>query len=171
MNWLAMSDTASKPNLIRAAEHSSHEAGRWRFSHPFNPGSDVEGFALSTLCGLARAAVNLMRVPPGKESFAYHRHAAEEEWVYILAGRGVAEIGDETYEVGPGDFMGFAAAGAAHHLKNPYGEELVYLAGGERHEVEIADFPRAGKRLVRVGEKIAVHDLATAESFGRFEKP
>jgi uncharacterized cupin superfamily protein len=166
-----MSEAAPKPNLIRAAEHPSHEAARWTFSHPFNPASQVEGLALSTIAGLERAAVNLMRVPPGKESFAYHRHVAEEEWLYILAGRGLAEIGDETFEVGPGDFLAFPASGPAHQLANPGPDDLVYLAGGERKHVEIADFPRHGKRLVRVGEKIAVHDLATAEAFGPFEKP
>jgi uncharacterized cupin superfamily protein len=171
MKCLAMSEANPKPNLIRAAEHSSHGDFRWSFSHPFNPASSVEGFALSTIAGLTRAALNLMRVPPGKESFAFHRHAAEEEWVYILSGRGVAEIGEETFEVGPGDFMGFPTGGPAHNLRNPYGEELVYLAGGERHEVEIADFPRSGKRLVRVGEKIAVHDLAAAAAFPGFEQP
>ena len=170
MKRVAMSEAPSNPNLIRAAEHSSHGDFRWSFSHPFNPASSVEGFALSRISGLTRAALNLMRVPPGKDSFAFHRHANEEEWVYILAGRGMAEIGDSTYEVGPGDFMGFPADGPAHNLKNPFAEELVYLAGGERKDVEIADFPRNGKRLLRVGEKIAVHDLATAESFGPFEK-
>lgn len=171
MKSLAMSEAKPKPNLIRAAEQSSHADHRWTFEHPLNPASSVEGFALSRLTGMERAAVNLMRVPPGKESFAYHRHAAEEEWLYILSGRGVAEIGEETYEVGPGDFMGFPAAGAGHHLKNPYDEDLVYLAGGEKLEVEVADFPRHGKRLVRVGEKIAVHDIASAEALGPFEKP
>jgi uncharacterized cupin superfamily protein len=171
MKWRPMSDATSKPNLIRAAEHSSHGAFRWTFSHPLNPASSVEGFALSRIAGLGRAAVNLMRVPPGKESFAFHRHAAEEEWLYILSGRGVAEIGDSTFEVGPGDYMGFPADGPAHHLRNPYDEELVYLAGGEQHDVEIADFPRAGKRLIRVGEKIALHDLATSEAFPGYEKP
>ncbi|HUQ04188.1 MAG TPA: cupin domain-containing protein [Kofleriaceae bacterium] len=166
-----MSEAKPKPNLIRATEHSSHGDFRWSFSHPFNAASSVEGFALSTIAGLTRAALNLMRVPPGKESFAFHRHAAEEEWVYVLSGRGVTEIGDATFEVGPGDFMGFPADGPAHLLKNPYDEDLVYLAGGERKDVEIADFPRNGKRLVRVGEKIAVHDLATAEAFPGYEKP
>lgn len=166
-----MSEARPKPNLIRAAEQSSHTDFRWTFSHPLNPASSVEGFALSRLAGMERAAVNLIRVPAGKESFAYHSHAAEEEWVYILSGKGVAEIGDEAYEVGPGDFMGFPTPSVGHHLKNPYDDDLLYLAGGEKLEVEIADFPRHGKRQVRVGMKIALHDLASAETFGPFEKP
>jgi uncharacterized cupin superfamily protein len=170
MKSLAMSDAPSKPSLVRVSEHPSHADYKWSFSHPLNPHSQVEGFALSRIAGLTRAALNLMRVPPGKESFAYHRHAAEEEWVYILSGRGVAEIGDETFEVGPGDFMGFTAGGPAHHLRNPFAEELVYLAGGENKDVEIADFPRHGKRLVRAGEKIAIHEVATAVALEGFEK-
>ena len=168
-----MSEAASpsKPNLIRAVDHPAHAAGRWTVSHPLNPVSQVEGLALSTLTGLTRAAVNLMWVPPGKESFAYHRHWAEEEWIYILSGRAIAEIGDDEHEVGPGDFMAFPTPSVGHHLRNPYDEELIYLAGGERHQVETADFPRHGKRLVRVGEKIAIHDIATAEALGGFEKP
>jgi len=55
----------------------------------------------------------------------------EEEWVYILSGRGLADIDGQQYEVGPGDFMGFPSPGIAHLLRNPFEEELVYLMGGE----------------------------------------
>ena len=72
-----------------------------------------------------------MRVAPGKESFIYHTHYYEEEWIYILSGRGVAEIDGAEHEVGPGDFMGFATPSVAHHLRNPFDVELVYLCGGE----------------------------------------
>ena len=36
----------------------------------------------------------------------------------------------------------------AHHLTNPYDEDLVYLMGGERSRVEVSSFPRAGKRII-----------------------
>ncbi len=88
------------------------------------------------------------RIPPGKESFVYHSHERDEEFVYILSGRGVAEIGDEKLEVGPGDFMGFQAPGEAHHLTNPFDEELVYLMGGERSGMDVGHFPRLGRRIV-----------------------
>ena len=55
---------------------------------------------LSRLAGLKRAHVSLGRIPPGKDSFAYHAHMQEEEWVYILSGRGIAEIDGESYKVG-----------------------------------------------------------------------
>ena len=65
------------------------------------------GIALHA-CHDARQAL-----PPGKDSFAYHAHLIEEEWVYIISGTGVAEIDGEETTVGPGDFMGFATPGVA----------------------------------------------------------
>ncbi|EYF00145.1 cupin domain-containing protein [Chondromyces apiculatus] len=143
----------TNPHLIRANDRAKVPGGP--VSHPLNPRSEVHCTLLSRATGLSRVGVNLLRVPPGKESFAYHRHECEEEFLYILSGRGVAEIGDEEVEVGPGDFLGFPAPSVAHHLRNPFDEELVYLSGGESKQLEVADFPRHGKSLVRRGEKMA----------------
>ncbi|MGH6921839.1 MAG: cupin domain-containing protein [Geminicoccaceae bacterium] len=141
-----MSDDEPKKCLFKAAEIA--EMAEVRIRHPLNPRSEVQLRPLSELSGMARVRLTLARIPPGKESFAYHAHEADEEFVYILSGRGRAEIGEETVEVGPGDFMGFAVPSIAHHLTNPYDEDLVYLMGGERSRVEIGTFPRAGKRII-----------------------
>jgi uncharacterized cupin superfamily protein len=143
---IAMPEDQRKRCLLKAAEIEGMAAACIR--HPLNPDSEVHLRPLSELTGLGRVRLTLGRIPPGKESFAYHAHEADEEFVYILSGRGSAEIGDETVEVGPGDFMGFAAPSVAHHLKNPYDEDLVYLMGGERSRVEVGTFPRAGKRII-----------------------
>lgn len=144
-----MADDASKKCLLRAAEIEALAEARIRY--PFNPNSDVRLRPLSELAGLTRVRLTLGRIPPGKESFAYHAHEADEEFVYILSGRGRAEIGGETVEVGPGDFMGFPTPSVVHHLTNPYDEDLVYLMGGERSRVEVSTFPRAGKRIIFSG--------------------
>lgn len=164
-----MTTPARSPCLVRAADRDDVPGG-YEFSHPLNPASLVRGLPLSRATGLTRAAVTLFRVPPGRESFAYHCHYAEEEWLYILAGRGVAVIDAVEYEVGPGDFMGFPTPSVAHLLTNPFDEELVYLAGGEIRACEVADFPRAGKRLVRSGDALALHDLADAAAFAPFAR-
>ena len=114
--------------------------------HPLNPLSEVHMRALSALAGLERIGLTLARVPPGKESFAYHYQHGDEEFVYVISGRGIAEIGDRTFEVGPGDLMMFPAPSPGHQLRNPFDVDLVYLMGGERHAVEVAEFPRLGKR-------------------------
>ncbi|MBE9167764.1 cupin domain-containing protein [Pleurocapsales cyanobacterium LEGE 06147] len=64
----------------------------------------------------------------------------------LLSGRGIAEIDDEEFEVGADDFLGFPAPSVAHHLRNPFETDLIYLMGGERQAVEIGDFLRLGKR-------------------------
>jgi len=78
------------------------------FSHPWNPNSELSGTYLGQTVGLQRTGVNFVKVPPSKESFIYHSHYREEEWIYILSGRDVAEIDGEEFEVGSGDFMGFS---------------------------------------------------------------
>lgn len=147
----------SEPPKIRPVIHAAElaSATEFEFHHPLNPDSEahakiIDGKSLSELAGLRRIAVHLVRLPPGKESFVYHSHEAEEEFLYILSGRGTAEVNDQTYEVGAGDFLGFAAPGCAHHLRNSGTDDLVYLMGGERREMEVADFPRLKKRLIRV---------------------
>src|SRR5437016_6587552 len=79
-----------------------------------NPNSHLLRIGLSRLAGLQRAHVSLGRIPPGKDSFAYHAHMIEEEWVYILSGRGLADIAAKQHEVGPAESMGFPAPGIAH---------------------------------------------------------
>jgi uncharacterized cupin superfamily protein len=149
-----------KPALFRAADIRAAEESA---AHPWNPKSEVRGTRLGTHCGLERVGVNLYRVAPGKESLIYHAHYHEEEWIYVLAGRGIAEIDGEEHEVGPGDFMGFAASGdtaVAHHMRNPFAEELVYLVGGEHRDYDVGEFPRQGWRAVRRGKQIDLYKIS-----------
>ncbi len=140
-----------KPKLVVRADPTRER--EVRFAHPLNPSSEIHGFPLSRAAGLARVGLWFLRVPPGKESFIYHRHHGEEEFMYVLAGRAMVEIDGVEHEVGGGDFVGFPA-GTAHHLGNPFDEDVVYLSGGEARDLEVADFPKLGKRLIRVGEKV-----------------
>jgi uncharacterized cupin superfamily protein len=150
-------------HLIRAAQIAAQ--GEWCFRHPLNERSEVHMRSLGDAAGLTRLGIHVGRVPPGAESFVYHWHHLEEEFLYILEGRGIAEIDDQSYEVGPGDFMAFPAPSVGHHLKNPFERDLVYLMGGERRGTEIGEFPRLGKRgLFTIGGACIV-DLATTTPF------
>src|SRR5678815_5569439 len=98
--------------------HSSEIRQREQsFSHPWNPKSQLIGVQLSRALGLKRTAVSIARMPSAKESFVYHSHQHEEEWLYILSGRGIAEIDGEELEVGSGDFMAFPTPSVPHHLR------------------------------------------------------
>src|SRR5260370_28472757 len=80
-----------------------------------NPNSHLLRTGLSRLAGLQRAHVSLGRIPPGKDSFAYHAHMIEEEWVYVLAGPGITDIYRNKYEVRPCDFITFPTPRLHHH--------------------------------------------------------
>ena len=147
--------------LVRATERPDP----WSYNHPLNPKSEVHGQSLGAAGGMERLGVHLIRVPAGKENFVHHAHHVEEECYFIVSGRGILELGDEEHEVGPGDFVGFGTPSIGHHLRNPFDEDLVYLVAGERARVEVADFPKLGKKIVRVGREAQVVDDAELKPF------
>jgi mannose-6-phosphate isomerase-like protein (cupin superfamily) len=102
---------------------------------------------------------------PGNESFVYHAHLHEEEWVYILSGRATVESDGALHEVAAGDFIAFPTPSEPHILRNTSAEDVVYLTGGERSSFDVADFPRHGKRMVRIGERATVYELAGGAAF------
>ena len=135
------------------------------FSHPWNERSEIRGARISQLAGLTRTGVSRVSVAPGRESFAYHDHHCEEEWIYILSGRAVIEIDGVETELGSGDFVGFPTPSVPHQLSNPFDEPVEYLMGGESKDVEIADFPRLNRRMIRRGQDIAIFDIDSARPF------
>jgi uncharacterized cupin superfamily protein len=148
--------------VIRAAEIAESSQS---FTHPWNTNSEMHGAMLGRPAGLVRSGVNVIRIPPGKESFVFHAHLHEEEWIYILSGRAIVDSGETSHEIGPGDFVAFPTPSEAHQLRNAFTEDVVYLTGGENAAYDIADYPRLGKRLVRVGTRATVYDLANGTEF------
>jgi uncharacterized cupin superfamily protein len=131
------------------------------FVHPLNPKAIRNTKSLGDATGLHHIGVHLVRLEPGHDSTQYHVHQGEEEFIYIVSGRGRAELGEDTVEVGPGDFMGFAPGGLPHNLHNPFDQDLVYLVGGMRLDFDICDYPRVGQRLYRSGLKYEYNAILT----------
>jgi uncharacterized cupin superfamily protein len=104
---------------------------------------------LGTRVGMQRIGVHVVRLEPGRESTQFHFHDADEEFLYVLEGRGIADIGDERFEVGPGDFMGFATPSPAHTLSNPFDRDLVYLMAGERNPNDVVHYPRIRRSMIK----------------------
>ena len=129
------------------------------FQHPLNARAVRLGRSLGDATGLSRVGVHLVRVRPGNETTEFHVHRCAEEFVYILSGRGIADLGEESVEVGAGDFMGFAAGGVPHSMRNASEEDLVYLVGGERVQADVVDYPRVRKRLLEVAGEEKLIDL------------
>ena len=135
--------TKTPKHLIRTGTLDPADA--MRIKHPLNPNSEVFMHRLGDRVGMQRVHLSFARVPPGKESFIPHAHSVQEEFLFILEGRGTADIDGERFAVGPGDYLGFPTDGAVHHLINDGTEDLIYLMGGERSKVEVARFPSIGK--------------------------
>jgi uncharacterized cupin superfamily protein len=151
-------------NRIVRAELS--EEFRDTVTYPWNPDTVVAGTQLSRLTGLKRVRVAVVRVAPGAVSSEYHLQLNEEEWLYVLSGKGVIEIADQEYFLAPGDFVGLPEGTVPHQLRNPFREPLICLQGGEYRDACITDFPRLGKRMFRHGDTIELYDTADAEESG-----
>lgn len=151
---------ADKVHIVRAEQSKEFKD---TVTHPWNPANVVAGTQLARNVGLERLRVNVVRVPPNGAASVYHTHQTEEEWLYVLEGKGVIEIDDHEYFLSPGDFAGFPAGSAPRQLRNPFSSPLICLQGGENQAVDITDFPRMGKRMYRHGDTVEVYDTADAE--------
>jgi uncharacterized cupin superfamily protein len=96
---------------------------------------------LGDLFGLTNFGVNLTTLAPGAESALMHRHGKQDEFVYILEGTPVLVTETEEVPLRPGMCAGFPAGGAAHHLVNRSGADVVYLEIGDRTAGDLAEYP------------------------------
>jgi uncharacterized cupin superfamily protein len=159
---MAKKPKKDSPYILRREDIAARETGP--IIHPWNERSGLFGVRLGDAVGLARTGVAIARLPPGKESFCYHAHRGEEEWLYILAGEAVAHIDGKDYPVFTGDFLAFPTAPpVAHLLRNPGPEDVVYLMGGERREMDIVDFPLQAKVMMRQQDRVETVDAKRLE--------
>ncbi|KAG8724204.1 hypothetical protein FRC12_024352, partial [Ceratobasidium sp. 428] len=87
------------------------------------PCTDVPGEMHTSIVSLGRKlglhsdrwGINLQSLPHGTRSSIPHAHSARDEFVYVVDGSGLVWLDGVTYEVGPGDCVGFpAGTGEAH---------------------------------------------------------
>lgn len=150
------------PHRLSAAEIAAMP--EVRRTHPLNSKAVRHTKSISDALGLSHIGVHLVRVAPGDETTEFHLHQVEEEFIYILSGRGIAEIGEHQVEVSAGDFMAFTAPSLPHAMRNPFDEDLVYLMGGDRQPIEICDYPRLQKRQFRNGSDRQLVDWENLKS-------
>ncbi len=117
--------------------------------HSLDPAAIRIDKSLGDEVGLKNLGIHLISIAPGDKSTELHTHRYEEEAIYVLSGRGTEVIGDQTYKIAAGDFIGFTGGGAAHETINDDTEPLVCLVIGQRLAQDVVDYPRKGKRLFR----------------------
>lgn len=105
--------------------------------------------SLGDLTGLTGLGFHIIEVAPGHETTEPHKHYYEDECVYILEGEADALIGEETFRVRAGDFIGYRAGGEAHGLRNVGGTLLRCIVVGQRLDHDVADYPLKRKRIYR----------------------
>lgn len=118
-------------------------------THFLNENAKRVNKSLGDLTGLTGFGFHIIEIPVGAESTEFHRHYHEDECVYILEGSGSARIGDETYAVKAGDFLGYRAGGEAHSLLNNGTVPLKCIVVGQRLEHDVGDYPDLRKRIYR----------------------
>ncbi len=84
------------------------------------------------------------RLPPHTDGPSRHVHTREDEGIYVISGVLTAEVGDETFEVGPESFL-WLPRNVPHTFANLGDDEvwsvgLINPSGLERFFRELADY-------------------------------
>ena len=112
--------------------------------HDVDPGVRRRMHVLHRATGLVRQAVYRAQVPAGGRTTVFHTHERTDEWVFVLAGRAQARVGDEYFEIGPSDFVGHPAGGPPHAMEAI--DDLTYLLGGQIDAADVVVYPEAKLR-------------------------
>jgi len=96
---------------------------------------------LGDLFALRNFGVNLTTLRPGGSSALFHRHSAQDEFIFILEGEVVLVTDNGEQHLAPGMCFGFPAGGTAHHLINRSDKDVIYLEVGDRTAGDEVTYP------------------------------
>ena len=103
-------------------------------------------------------------IPPHALAAPLHTHHNEDEYSFVLQGRFGVQLGDEVFELGPGDLL-YKPRGIAHTFWNAGDEparllELISPAGFEHYFRDLAPLLAAAERdQAAIGEVVARYQL------------
>ena len=107
---------------------------------------------LGEAAGGDRLGCSLYELPPGRRSWPYHYHAANEEAVYVLSGAGAVRLDGETRDLSAGDYVALPVGEAGgHRIVNDTEEPLRYLAVSTMNEPDVTIYPESETFGVYVG--------------------
>ena len=130
-----------------------------RYPPPYDvPCRERHRSRLGDAAGLTQFGVNRLRLPPGTWSSQRHWHAAEDEFVYVLAGEVVLVTNQGEEVLRAGDCAGFKAGVAdGHQLQNRSNADALVLEVGSRRPAEEAvDYPDIDLQILK-GESVYRH--------------
>ncbi|KAH8822568.1 hypothetical protein DL96DRAFT_296332 [Flagelloscypha sp. PMI_526] len=124
---------ATTPGIIRATAIRSLMNLR---KHPVDNSKMRNTASLGDNSGLKNLGIHFVNLAAKTQSCETHSHDVDEEWFYILKGS-------------EGDFVGFGAGEPTKaHSLIAGDEEMEYLCGGTRAQVDICRYPEAKKVLL-----------------------
>ncbi len=94
-----------------------------------------------------KMVASIYEVPPGKVSWPYHYHMANEEAFYIISGEGELRTPDGIVNVKMGDFLRFPVGpGSAHQIKNTSKHKVLkYIDLGTTNHPDLVFMPDSNK--------------------------
>ncbi len=133
--------------LVKAEEIQAMEG--LKKVHFLNPNAIRINKSLGDLTGLTGIGFHIIEVEPGHETTELHVHHHEDECVYVLAGTATATIGEKTFPIKTGDFIGYRKSGLPHTIVNTGNDVFRCIVVGERCPHDVGDYPRQRKRIFR----------------------
>lgn len=133
--------------LITAAQIAAMDGEQK--THFLNDNAKRQVKSLGDETGLTGLGFHIVTVEPGYETTEHHLHYHEDECVYVLDGTATAYIGEDTHQIGPGDFIGYRKGGHPHSIKNTGDTLFRFIVIGQRLPHDVADYTRQDKRIFR----------------------
>ncbi|ELZ14563.1 cupin [Haloterrigena salina JCM 13891] len=125
---------------------------------------------LSTAADADDLGCSLYELPPGRRSWPYHYHTANEEAVYVLAGDGLLVAADGETPLEEGDFASFSAdESGGHRIVNDGNEPLRYLMVSTMNEPDITVYPEMETFGVYVGSPPGGREERSLEGYYRID--
>lgn len=108
---------------------------------------------LGEAAGGEKLGCSLCSLPPGSRSWPRHWHAANEEAIYVLSGRGTLLIGDDSVPLHPGDYAALPVGERySHKVRNDSSDEdLTFLCFSTMIHPDVVVYPDSEKVGVFAG--------------------
>lgn len=136
--------TRKHPNIVNIAEVEQRVESR---GEKFG----FRGRRLGPQVGAKSIGCSHYEIEPGRQAFPNHFHCANEEAVYVLAGRGTIRIGADAVEIAAGDYIALPVGpDHAHSIRNTSDEMLEILCISTLIPVEVVGYPDS-KKTAAVG--------------------
>jgi uncharacterized cupin superfamily protein len=109
---------------------------------------------------------SLYEIPPGRKSWPYHYHTANEEALYVLAGTGTLRHDGARHELTAGTYVSLPAdESGGHRVVNNSDGVLRYLAVSTMTEPDVTVYPDSEKFGVYVGSPPGGRDGRSLEGY------